>query len=462
VDRIERLTGGVPLGVHYDRYLRAAVAATKWLEAQNPQDLLGDDSVGWWLLLYAGRQIPWDVRERLVAQLGKVLPTIEIGRSTLYTATALARTLARAGLLAARNTVVSSLEDAITSRPYFERVDTASQQSEFSLDAVWLIQALYELGALNSRQTVSTIRSLIEPELQYDAIKFSMLWPIINRCMSPKQLKKICHSIDSQADKLISAEWLRNRLHWEVSYLLLMFIDRGLRPEAQAVATYLVDQQRDSQWDEATDENIESTSLVGLSMCAYWRFTHMRALTRDVEGLVESCLGLLIRTETGKDQTVEDKWVELKTTESPAIKGRAFEEFMTFYVSGDPTLTFDGSNQRTQSEEIDLVLQNNGTRLQGRQILVECKFTRKKTSASEVRDFCMKVQNRNRLFCNVGVIASMAGFTKDAKTELFRLNASRQGIIIGAITRADLELAVMQHRSLSELIEASLLAASKE
>jgi hypothetical protein len=106
-NRIERLNDSGPLVGGRDKYLQAIATATRWLMAQEPTELLGDDSVGWWLPLYAGFRIPFSVRGRLYQQLEKVLPTVEVGKSTLYTATAVTRTLVRSGLLTARANVAS-------------------------------------------------------------------------------------------------------------------------------------------------------------------------------------------------------------------------------------------------------------------------------------------------------------------------------------------------------------------
>src|SRR5205809_3729727 len=95
------------------------ISATKWLEVQDPMELLGDDSVGWWLPLYSGKRLPAEAGERLLRQLKKILPIAEVGGSSLYTATALARTLARARLLNVRDEAVASFEKAITASSYF-------------------------------------------------------------------------------------------------------------------------------------------------------------------------------------------------------------------------------------------------------------------------------------------------------------------------------------------------------
>jgi hypothetical protein len=428
--------------------------------AQESTELLGDDSVGWWLPLYAGFRIPFGVRGRLYQQLDRVMPTVEIGKSTLYTATSVARTLARSGLLTAQSKVASRFRDVFND--YMTKTGTTSGLGNVSPDIIWLVQALFELDELSSHEMMAKLHDLVTSDPEGDVLKLSMLWPAASKLLAPKQLDGIGTSLDTRLRTLIMPQLMGGRLHWELSYILLIFISRGMQQQAKQVAEYLVDHQSSAQWDESTDENIESTSLVGLALCSYWKFAHVPRLTVDVESFGEHFLRVALKEATEHEDTVEDRWEELRTVLSSRNKGEAFERFITFYASADPSLHISGVNDRTSSEEIDLILRNDGTRLHGKVILIECKFTTKKTEASEVRNFWTKVHSRKGMLCNLGVVVSIAGFSRDATTELFRLNAGGEDVVVAAVTGEDLELAIRKGQTFSEVLEAAVMSAIKK
>jgi hypothetical protein len=284
-----------------------------------------------------------------------------------------------------------------------------------------------------------------------------MIWPIASLVGTKKRVAELSRRFLDNRDKLKSSSWLNDRCNWEISYLLLPSIQLGLSAEADAIADYLMSAQKDSQWDEATDENIESTSLVGLALSNYWKYKYgiegLR-LTSN-EKIAEIFLAHSLWRRAYVEESIEDIWNALCAEKSPHTKGKLLEQFVAKYASADSTLKVKFLNLRTKSEEIDLIVENleDHSFLKAGLILIECKFRESKTSAKQVRDFSGKLQNRKHSLCKIGLVVSISGFTKDALHEIERFNLKHDNITIVALTRQDIQSGVTAGRLLSDLLE---------
>ena len=236
-----------------------------------------------------------------------------------------------------------------------------------------------------------------------------------------------------------------------------MFIDLDYYHESELIANYLINKQIDSQWDESLDENIEATSLVGLAFCSYWKYINAKNFVNS-QFLIENILKLLIRNKVNQNNIIEEEWIILNKEDGN--KGKKFEDFINTFISLDDNLKLDYKNKRTKTEEIDFVLTNLEKdlfykQLQTRQIILECKHTKSKIPAKEIRNFCVKIDNRKDVMCKMGIILSVSGFTKDALDEAKNYNISHDKIIV-PITGSDIENAINDSQKFSQLIEKSL------
>jgi uncharacterized protein YbaA (DUF1428 family) len=109
----------------------------------------------------------------------------------------------------------------------------------------------------------------------------------------------------------------------------------------------------------------------------------------------------------------------------PTVKGDALVDAVKFLFDDLKFLKFKGEKIRTSTSEIDLIYKNchtdAGTIINdlGHYILVECKNWNNKISASNVRDFAMKMQKTKvklgLFFTKKGISGTTA---RDAKGEI--------------------------------------------
>lgn len=445
----------------------AILNATRWLNSQNPSEMLGDDSVGWWMLIFTGKSLPSTIEFELKSQLNKILPKIQIGKSSLYTASAISRTLKRANRLENESKVVARLIKTIEESTFLIDFNTNKTLESIPIDIIWILQAIYELGGFTKYKTPDSIYSFLNEVKYNNPVEVSMLWPILKIVRTPEKLSEIAKIILESRQEILSSAWLENYLDWQVSYVLKFLVDNKMTEEAQVIAIHLLRRQKDGQWDEETDENIESTSLVSLALFSYWKEKNRSNLLVNTDKMIDFCLNQCLNIALEAKEDLNEKWTILKKSSEKKNKGEMLEDFISFYISQDDShFKIDENRARTKSEEIDIVLENLEAdgffkQIQSRLILVECKYTKIKTSAKEVRDFWTKIQSRKRFLCKIGFLISISGFTKDADIELFRLNSSEKEMIICGIDGKELEDSILKALPFSSLLEKSIIKTNK-
>jgi len=461
--RLEELSALATRPFH-DEYFRAASRAARWLSEQDPAELVGDDSVGWWLLIYAGLRPPRRLRQEMNRRLSDLLPRLRMGRSEVYTATVLARTLQRCGALQNRSKVCFRLQELLTSLS--DPPHRLWSRQNLRADLAWTCQSLFELGWLDEQSHVSVVRNILV-DVPFDSfLPAAQLWPVARASLTDLERREFSSKLQDACNSVKDPSRLTEFLDWEVSYLLLFFASRDDIAAARMVGDYLLSRQTESQWDEATEENIEATSLVGLAFCRLWAASQALIFAENpaiaAENVLRHTLWHTIRTE----ERLEDRWEAVLGARDLATKGRLLEDFLRFYAESSPGLSVQEVRLRTASEEIDLLLEKDRTfevprDLPGQYILVECKYKKKKSGADEIRDFQGKLLNRPRSTCKLGVFVSMAGFSRDSKTEVMRFNSRESEKILALVNGDEVDEAVRGGRSLVALISDAILATSK-
>jgi hypothetical protein len=179
-------------------------------------------------------------------------------------------------------------------------------------------------------------------------------------------------------------------------------------------------------------------------------------LKRSLEVLVE--MEKLVKqygTQDAGFEQLEQLWEKMITTKSKNRKGKLLEKLMSTLISRDESFAIADVNLRTKSEELDIVVENNGLRsffsqLKSPIILFECKNWSSKIGAVEIRNFAQKVQNRPRNLCSVGVLVTMSELTRDAVNEL--LGQRGKDFLVAIMEKTDLERAVTQRIPISEML----------
>ncbi|AFE05146.1 hypothetical protein COCOR_03303 [Corallococcus coralloides DSM 2259] len=134
------------------------------------------------------------------------------------------------------------------------------------------------------------------------------------------------------------------------------------------------------------------------------------------------------------------------------VRGRLLEDLLESLVRMDPQLPVVEKNLLNETEEIDLVLQNQlqspfWAAMQSPLLFIECKNWKTVVGAPEARIFESKIRERGNL-CRVGIFVSMAGFSDPCLQILRRVQS--QGLIIFAVTGQDLRQMVGERVSLTE------------
>lgn len=447
----EGLRGGDLVTKDIHRVLDGIGSAARWLMGLNSRDLEGDDSVGWWLLLFTGSRLPPVTHARLEAQLKKSLTTLRLGTSSLYTATAIARTLSRANCLSNATAIANQFVRILAG---YLRSPTLKKSDEgnLPLDVVWLLQALYEIAGPKDPEAARVIQPLLHSAVSTNIVTAAMIWPVVSAC-TPDLAEHHSRSLLGARQQLTSPQWLASHADWEVSYLLLSALALGMHDEAADIVAYLLDRQTNSQWDELSDENVEATSLVGLSLARYCVLRMQSDFTNVSAGVFDWGLAGVLGKMACGPENIETAWISLNAVENPRIRGERFEQFIAKYaaLSG---LVVKKANRRTDTEEIDLELENQSPRsyLKSGLILVECKFTNRPTGAAVVRDFHGKVLNRRRPLFILGLIVSVSGFSKDSVLETQKFNARNDSPVL-LVSGKELAEAIADGKSLADILD---------
>lgn len=142
------------------------------------------------------------------------------------------------------------------------------------------------------------------------------------------------------------------------------------------------------------------------------------------------------------------------TNGTPQDKGRRLEALLAVLFSQIADLRVVERNFRTETQEIDLVLQidNFSPRIwqhSGPLMLVEAKNTAERTPQHVVSLFIHKIRTK-RGSCKVGLLISTAGFTTDAELEELRISESDNCVVM---LDGDKLLKLIQTADLDEALE---------
>lgn len=140
-------------------------------------------------------------------------------------------------------------------------------------------------------------------------------------------------------------------------------------------------------------------------------------------------------------QSVASKIWSIIETGTSDEKGRRLEALLAFLFSQVNGLKVAERNYRTETEEIDLVLQldNLTNRVWQKSfpfLLVEAKNRKDKASQPMMSGLIGKLQTK-RGSASIGILASLAGFTQDAK--MHELRYSTEDLCVAMIDRADIK-----------------------
>jgi hypothetical protein len=140
--------------------------------------------------------------------------------------------------------------------------------------------------------------------------------------------------------------------------------------------------------------------------------------------------------------SLENLWRKATSSLDNNEKGKLLEEIFVLLLSKDENFYVTERNLRTESEELDIVVENKGeskfySQLRCPIILFECKNWSSKIGAKEIRDFAQKIQNRPKLLCTLGILATTSQLTSDASAELVGYRG--KDFLIGVLERNDIE-----------------------
>lgn len=121
-------------------------------------------------------------------------------------------------------------------------------------------------------------------------------------------------------------------------------------------------------------------------------------------------------------------------------KGLVLEELMAYLFNSVEGFTVSGRNTTTETEEIDLVIDNltreSPLEKEGPIVLVECKNWSTRCGKNELVQFLEKIRNRRRR-CTIGVFVSWNGFADTFDTELLRTSQSSEHFVVVPLSGDD-------------------------
>ncbi len=133
-------------------------------------------------------------------------------------------------------------------------------------------------------------------------------------------------------------------------------------------------------------------------------------------------------------------------------KGKALEDLTEYFLTCVPGLATFSRNLRTGTEEVDIVIKNQGSgfwRDVGNPFIVECKNLSGPVDAKTIRDFRGKLENKR---LGSGLIVTTNRFTRDAKMEMEKAMLLG-GIIIISLDVRHLDEIASDHERICEVLE---------
>jgi Restriction endonuclease len=389
-----------------NRYPQAIANAIRWLNRQPQEQMIGDDAVGWWLLMETGRYPRSNVLSLLASKLDTLSKGTPLISGTLYTFTVIARTLKRAGY---------PLETfPLLQQTWKRTVDRASVATN-DVNFIWLMQMAAELWpSLTSahRKSIQEVALIKDSKLMIPASAVVVLDSLEAR-ITKGQVNNITRLLSNATTTGVIDEIP----DWHLGYVVWALLACKEYEAADKLGMHLLEHQKEGAWDESSEESVESTSICGLALLD-----------------LNSCLHRLPNWALSRSMTIHQtlllldfhnwllsNWLALGQMPKDQSKGPALEQFVAEWVGLDESLVLGARDLRGGTDEIDLVLDvsKNPTLTailkQAQFVLLECKNTSEPVSAKEIRAFRDSLRIRRKDNCRLGVVVSPKGFTADAK-----------------------------------------------
>lgn len=158
-------------------------------------------------------------------------------------------------------------------------------------------------------------------------------------------------------------------------------------------------------------------------------------------------------------QGLRKLWEKALSSMDKNEKGKLLEEFLSLLIAKGMNFGILDRNLRTESEEIDIVAENNGmsrfySQLNSPIVLFECKNWSSKIGSKEIRDFAQKIQNRPRFLCRIGIVVTISGLTSDARKEL--LGYRGRDYMVAILETKDIEVVLKEQLPLGEILKVAI------
>lgn len=155
-------------------------------------------------------------------------------------------------------------------------------------------------------------------------------------------------------------------------------------------------------------------------------------------------------------ESLKKLWKKALSSTDPNEKGKLLEEILSLLIAKDENFTVRERRVRTESEEIDIIVENTGmtqfySQLRCPIILFECKNWSSKIGSNEIRDFAQKIQNRPRVLCSVGILVSTSKLTSGARNELVGYRG--KDFVIGILEKEDMKTILDERLSMGGFLK---------
>ncbi|MHB8566061.1 MAG: restriction endonuclease [Nitrososphaerales archaeon] len=426
-------------------YNQSIAAAIRWLEAQPTDDMVGDDSVGWWLLMEFGRYPNVGVLEVLHERLNGLATGKSLGTGALYTFTAISRTLKRS------NFPLETIPDL--KKTWENTAENAMARGE-AQDQIWILQMAAEVWPDLAKKYAKSIRSLSESRISRGVIQASSI--VLMDYLDLKITQNSRKIFSSSVRKMLDSGVEQEKADWHVAYDIWAALACEDNSIAVKLGGELLSRQSKGSWDYTSDERVESTSLCGLvlmdlstAQMPQKSSEYARSRTiHEVVMLLDNYAWLL------------QNWKMLNAMPRSQAKGPAFEKFIEEWVLLGRDMVVKERDLVGGTDEIDLVLEFGETSnlsallRRSRFVLVECKHTSEPVGAKEVRAFRDSIRQRRKENCELGIYVSTSGFTADA-LRVERENFNEEQVLL-LLDGKMMEGALKRRMNLSHLISENL------
>jgi len=388
-----------------NRFPQAIASAIRWLNRQPVDQLVGDDAVGWWLLMETGKFPPSEVLSNLASKLDALSRGTPLASGVLYTFTAIARTLRRANYPLEEFPLLLQ-----TWKKTMERNSTATNDVNF----IWLMQMATELWpdmASGHRNSLAQVAMTKDSKLMIPASAM-----VVMNSLGLEVTKAQRNNVVTLLSNAKETGVIDEVPDWHLGYVLWALLACGEDEPAKSLGLRLLEHQKDGAWDESSEECVESTSICGLAMLD---LSSSRAPRENLDLARDRTIHEVMLL-VDQHNWLLSNWDALEKMPKTQQKGPALEQFVAEWVKLDDGLALYGRDVRGGTDEIDLVLDISKSQSlsnllkQSQFALFECKNTSEPVSAREVRAFRDSLRVRRKDNCRLGVVVSPKGFTSDA------------------------------------------------